>query len=139
MRHQKQSVKLGRSPSHRKALLSALVCNLIKRRRITTTVQKAKLARIEAEKLVTLARKESASGNKTPHYRRLVASRLRQPDAVSLLFSEIVPLCEGRAGGYTRILKLGRRRSDGSEMAILEWAGAAVATATGAEAGGTDS
>ena len=121
MRHQKQSVKLGRSPSHRKALLSSLVCNLIKRRRITTTVQKAKLARIEAEKIVTLARKG------TLHARRLAASRLRQPDAVSLLFSDIVPLCEGRPGGYTRILKLGRRRSDGAEMAILEWAGAVVA------------
>ena len=120
MRHQKQNVKLGRSPSHRKALLSSLVCNLIKRRRVTTTVQKAKLARIEAEKLVTLARKG------TLHARRLVASRLRQPDAVSLLFSDIVPLCEGRPGGYTRILKLGRRRSDGAEMAILEWVGSAV-------------
>ena len=128
MRHQKQSVKLGRSPSHRKALLSSLVCNLIKRRRITTTVQKAKLARIEAEKIVTLARKG------TLHARRLAASRLRQPDAVSLLFSDIVPLCEGRPGGYTRILKLGRRRSDGAEMAILEWAGAVVAaTEDGAE------
>ena len=128
MRHQKQSVKLGRSPSHRKALLSSLVCNLIKRRRITTTVQKAKLARIEAEKMVTLARKG------TLHARRLAASRLRQPDAVSLLFSDIVPLCEGRPGGYTRILKLGRRRSDGAEMAILEWAGALVAaTEDGAE------
>jgi len=121
MRHKKQSVKLGRSPSHRKALLSSLVCNLIKRRRVTTTVQKAKLARIEAEKLVTLARKG------TLHARRLAAARLRQPDAVSLLFSDIVPLCEGRPGGYTRILKLGRRRSDGAEMAILEWVGAAVA------------
>lgn len=120
MRHQKQSVKLGRSPSHRKALLSSLVCNLIKRRRVKTTVQKAKLARMEAEKLVTLARKG------TLHARRLVAARLRQPDAVSLLFSDIVPLCEGRPGGYTRVLKLGRRRSDGAEMAILEWVGAAV-------------
>lgn len=118
MRHQKRSTKLGRSPSHRKAMLSSLVSNLIKRRRITTTVQKAKLARIEAEKLVTLARKG------TLHARRLAAARLRQPDAVALLFSEIVPLCEGRPGGYTRILKLGRRRSDGSEMAILEWVGA---------------
>jgi large subunit ribosomal protein L17 len=120
MRHQKQSVKLGRSPSHRKALLSSLVCNLIKRRRVTTTLQKAKLARIEAEKLVTLARKG------TLHARRLAAARLRQPDAVSLLFSEIVPLCEGRPGGYTRILKLGRRRSDSAEMVILEWVGATV-------------
>ncbi|MFU8779408.1 MAG: 50S ribosomal protein L17 [Kiritimatiellia bacterium] len=123
MRHQKQNVKLGRSPSHRKALVSSLVCNLIKRRRITTTVQKAKLARIEAEKIVTLARKGSL------HARRLAASRLRQPDAVAQLFADIVPLCEGRPGGYTRILKLGRRRSDGAEMAILEWAGVAVVAA----------
>jgi large subunit ribosomal protein L17 len=123
MRHQKQNVKLGRSPSHRKALVSSLVCNLIKRRRVTTTVQKAKLARIEAEKLVTLARKGSVN---LVHARRLAAARLRQPDAVAKLFSDIVPLCEGRPGGYTRTLKLGRRRSDGAEMAILEWAGQAI-------------
>lgn len=121
MRHQKRSVKLGRSPSHRKALTSALVCNLVKQRRIKTTVQKAKLARIEAEKLVTLARKGGLSA------RRLVASRLRQPDAVAALFRDIVPLCEGRPGGYTRILKLGKRRSDGAEMAILEWVGPLIA------------
>lgn len=132
MRHQKQNVKLGRSPSHRKALQSSLICNLIKRRRITTTVQKAKLARAEAEKLVTLARKGILHPvpSRLVHARRLVGARLRQPDAVALLFKEIVPLCEGRPGGYTRILKLGRRRSDGAEMAILEWAGSTVAVVT---------
>lgn len=117
MRHRAVRKKLGRSSSHRKALVAGLVCNLIKERRITTTVQKAKIARSEAEKMVTIARTGSLSA------RRRAIALLRQTDAVALLFSDIVPICEGRAGGYTRVLKLGRRGSDGSEMALLEWVG----------------
>lgn len=124
MRHRKQSVKLGRSPEHRKALVAALVCSLIKQRRIKTTLAKAKLARSAAEKLVTVARKGTLSA------RRQALAELRQADAVKQLFDDIVPMCEGRAGGYTRILKLGRRSSDSSEMVILEWVGAKVAKAS---------
>ncbi len=117
MRHRSVRKKLGRSSSHRKALVAGLVCNLIKRRRITTTVQKAKIARSAAEKMVTLARHDTLSA------RRRAIALLRQIDAVDALFSDIVPICEGRAGGYTRVLKIGRRGSDGSEMAVLEWVG----------------
>lgn len=128
MRHRAVRKKLGRSSSHRKALVAGLVCNLIKERRITTTVQKAKIARSEAEKMVTMARLGTLSA------RRRAISLLRQKDAVDTLFTDIVPICEGRAGGYTRVLKLGRRSSDGSEMALLEWVGKKVEVPAGEKA-----
>lgn len=121
MRHRRDCKKLGRSSAHRKALMASLVCNLIKENRIKTTLSKAKLARSLAEKMVTLGRKGTLSA------RRRALSILNQQEPVAKLFSEIVPQCEGRQGGYTRVLKLGRRRSDSSEMAILEWVGPPVA------------
>ncbi len=130
MRHRVKSTKLGRSSAHQKALAASLVCNLIKERRIKTTLSKAKFARSLAEKMVTVARKDTVTA------RRRIISKLHQKDAVSLLFSDIVPICAGREGGYTRILKLGRRSSDSSEMAIIEWVGlasAAVETASETE------
>ena len=124
MRHRVKSTKLGRSSAHQSALAASLVCNLIKQRRIKTTFSKAKVARSLAEKMVTVARKDTVTA------RRRVISKLHQKDAVGLLFSDIVPICAGREGGYTRILKLGRRRSDSSEMAIVEWVGLASAPVT---------
>ncbi len=115
MRHRKKTVKLGRTSEHRDALLSGLVCNLVKARRITTTLPKAKAARGLAERMVTLAKRN------TLHSRRRAVSILRQPDTVETLFAAIGPSMQDRAGGYTRILKLGKRASDSSEMAILEW------------------
>lgn len=115
MRHRKKTIKLGRTSEHRAALLSSLVCNLIKARRITTTLPKAKAARSLAERMVTLAKRN------TLHTRRQAVGTLRQPDVVGELFSTIGPSFADRAGGYTRILKLGRRMSDSAEMAILEW------------------
>lgn len=115
MRHRKQNKKFGRSKSHREALISMLVVGLIKSRSIKTTVQKAKVARQLAEKLVTAARASSVSS------RRRVAARLGDTEAVTRLFEEIVPMMEGRPGGFTRISKLGQRPSDGSEMCILAW------------------
>ena len=115
MRHRKKTVKLGRTSEHREALLSGLVCNLVKARRITTTLPKAKAARGLAERMVTLAKRN------TLHSRRRAVSILRQPETVETLFSAIGPAMKDRAGGYTRILKLGQRMSDSSEMAILEW------------------
>ena len=128
MRHRAVRKKLGRSSSHRKALVAGLVANLIKERRITTTVQKAKIARSAAEKMVTIARKAAASETANVSARRQAMAVLQRKDVVDTLFSDIVPLCEGRAGGYTRVLKLGRRSGDGSEMAVLEWVGKKVAT-----------
>ena len=115
MRHRKSGNKLGRSGAHRRAMLAALVCGLIKEKRIKTTLPKARVTRSLAEKMVTLGRQG------TLHARRQAIATLRQPDRVGILFDEIAPGFEGRNGGYTRIVNLGRRSSDGSEMAILEW------------------
>ena len=115
MRHLKRTAKLGRTGEHRNAMLANLVCSLIKHKRVTTTLAKAKAARSVAEKMVTLGK----SG--TIHDRRLAASRLHQEDAVKILFNEIAPVQKDRHGGYTRIVKLGERQGDASQLAILEW------------------
>jgi large subunit ribosomal protein L17 len=115
MRHLKRTAKLGRTSSHRKALLANLVCSLIKHKRITTTLAKAKAARSVAEKMVTLGK----SG--TLHDRRLAAARLHQEDAVRILFNQIAPTQKDRRGGYTRIVKLSQRQGDASQLAILEF------------------
>lgn len=116
MRHLKRTAKLGRTGEHRNAMLANLVCSLIRHRRVTTTVAKAKAARSVAEKMVTLAKRG------TLHDRRLASARLLQDEeAVRMLFKEIAPAHKGRNGGYTRIIRLGRRQGDAAEMAILEW------------------
>src|SRR5271157_1794521 len=115
MRHLKRTAKLGRTGQHRNAMLANLVCSLIKHKRITTSLAKAKAARSVAEKMVTLGK----SG--TLHDRRLAAARLHQEDAVKILFNEIAPAQKERRGGYTRIVKLGQRQGDASQSAILEW------------------
>ncbi len=115
MRHRKRTVKLGRPTAHREAMLAGLVCDLIHERRITTTLPKAKAARSLAEKMVTLGKRGDLSA------RRRAISKLRRPERVKELFDSIAPTFEGRQGGYTRIMKLGPRRSDNAEMAILEW------------------
>ena len=122
MRHQRIAKKFGRSTSHRKALMSSLVTNLILQSSIKTTLPKAKQARIDAEKIVTLARKGTLAA------RRLAASRLQSPEAVQMLFDRVVPALTGRQGGYTRIMKLGQRRGDASEMCVLEWVEIPVST-----------
>src|SRR3982750_2950327 len=106
MRHLKRTAKLGRTGTHRNAMLANLVCSLIKHKRVTTTVSKARAARSVAEKMVTLGK----SG--TLHDRRLAAARLRQENAVKILFNEIAPTQKDRRGGYTRIIKLGQRQGD---------------------------
>ena len=115
MRHRKRTAKLGRTSSHRNAMLSNLVCSLIVHKRVTTTLARSKAARSVAEKMVTLGK----SG--TLHDRRLAAARLHQEDAVKVLFTEIAPAQKGRNGGYTRIVKLYPRQGDAAEKAILEW------------------
>lgn len=115
MRHQRVMKKFGRSKEHRKALMQSLVTNLILAESIKTTLPKAKQARKDAEKMVTIARKGDLSA------RRLAASRLQQPKAVQKLFDKIVPAMEGRKGGYTRILKLGARKGDAAPMCLLQW------------------
>ena len=115
MRHLKKTAKLGRTHEHRNAMLANMVCSLIKRKRITTTLAKAKAARSVAEKMVTLGK----SG--TLHDRRLAVARLHQEEAAKILFKEIAPVFKERNGGYTRIIRLGQRQGDAAQRAILEW------------------
>jgi len=115
MRHQKKTVKLGRTAEHRKALLANQVCSLIEHQRIKTTLAKAKAVRPLAEKMVTLGK------NGSLHARRTALAVLRQKDAVKKLFEDIAPRSATRNGGYTRIIKLGQRKSDAAAVAFLEW------------------
>ena len=115
MRHQKKTVKLGRTAEHRKALLANQVCSLIEHSRIKTTLAKAKAVRPFAEKMLTLGKRGSL------HDRRNAISYLHQPKMVKKLFEEIAPRSAGRSGGYTRIIKLGPRLSDSAQMAYIEW------------------
>ncbi len=114
MRHQKKTVKLGRTAEHRKALLANQVCSLIEHQRIKTTLAKAKAVRPLAEKMVTLGKKGSL------HARRTALAVLRQQDAVKKLFDEIAPKYGDRTSGFTRIVKIGQRAGDGAETAYLE-------------------
>lgn len=115
MRHRKKTVKLGRKSAHRNELLANLVCSLIQHGRIKTTSAKAKAASSFAEKMVTLGKKSSLAE------RRRAIAKLKQESAVKKLFDDIAPSFSLRNGGYTRIIKIGRRISDSSEMVILEW------------------
>ena len=115
MRHQKKTIKLGRTAEHRKALLANQVCSLIEHQRIQTTLAKAKAVRPLAEKMVTLGKKGSI------HARRTALATLRQKNAVKKLFDDIAPRSTERNGGYTRIVKLGQRKSDSAPMAFIEW------------------
>jgi len=116
MRHRKRTAKLGRTSEHRNRMLASLVCSLIRHNRIITTLAKAKAARSVAEKLVTLCKKG------TLHARRLASARLYQDEeACRILFKQIAPHFQSRPGGYTRIIRLGQRRGDAAQQAILEW------------------
>lgn len=137
MRHLKRTAKLGRTGSHRNAMLANLVCSLILHKRVTTTLAKAKAARIVAEKMLTLGRRALVARNaagtvsdstekrdlvaKSVHLRRLAVSNLHQEAAVKILFNEISTASKERRGGYTRIIRLGQRQGDVAKMVILEW------------------
>ena len=124
MRHLKSGRKLGRTRSHRKATLSALSVSLIQHKKIRTTTAKAKEARTVVEKLITRAKravqKEGDGKAKDVHARRVVFAFLRDRTAVTTLFNDIAPKVANRPGGYTRVVKLGQRRGDGAEVAVLE-------------------
>jgi large subunit ribosomal protein L17 len=122
MRHLKRNAKLGRKGAHRNAMLANMVCSLIKHKRVTTTLAKAKAVRPVAEKMITLGKKGSI------HHRRLAVARLHQEDAVRILFNEIAPQHEDRPGGYTRIIKLHDRRGDAAQLAIIEFVDAVNAS-----------
>ena len=115
MRHRKNTVKLGRTSSQREALFASLVSNLILAKRVKTTLPKARAAKRMADKLVTVGKQGTLAA------RRRALSLLKQEQAVAELFAAVAPAMKDRAGGYTRVLKLGKRISDSSEMCILEW------------------
>lgn len=114
MRHGKKVHKLGRTDSHRKAMLANMACSLIKHKRITTTLAKARALRVYVEPLIT------KSKNDTTHSRRTVFAYLKDKEAVTILFREISEKVASRPGGYTRIIKLENRLSDNAEMAFIE-------------------
>jgi large subunit ribosomal protein L17 len=115
MRHRVKGRKLGRSPAHRKALFRNQLASLVKEERIRTTLHKAKELRPIAEKVVTQGKRD------TVHARRQVNRLLPERDLVKKVFDDIAPRFQERPGGYTRIIKLGPRRGDGAEMALIEF------------------
>jgi large subunit ribosomal protein L17 len=133
MRHAKNTAKLGMKSQHKRATLANLVCSLIKHKRITTTVARAKVARRLADKVVTLGKAGTLNA------RRLAASRLslrghgpgldkearqrwnKNENILRILFEEIAPSFKDRQGGYTRVVRIGQRPGDAAELAILEW------------------
>ena len=122
MRHNQHRHKLGVKTAHRAALLSNLAAALLRHKRIRTTQAKAKALRPFVERVITLAKKgyEAETPEARLHYRRLALSRVRDPEAVRLLFQERVEEFLNREGGYTRIYKLVPRRGDAAEMALIE-------------------
>ena len=114
MRHGDKINNLGRKKAHRAALLSNLTCQLIKHKRIVTTLAKAKALRVYAEPLITKSKQN------TTHQRRIVFSYLQDKEAVGELFSTISEKIAGRPGGYTRVIKLGARPGDNAELAMIE-------------------
>ncbi|MEG1579691.1 MAG: 50S ribosomal protein L17 [Bacteroidaceae bacterium] len=114
MRHNKKFNHLSRTASHRAAMLSNMACSLIKHKRITTTVAKAKALKKFVEPLITKSKDDST------HSRRIVFSNLKDKFAVTELFGEVSVKIADRPGGYTRIIKTGKRADDASEMCFIE-------------------
>lgn len=114
MRHGDKINNLGRTSSHRKAMLANMACSLIEHKRVFTTVAKAKALRVYVEPIITKS-KEDTTGS-----RRAVFSYLKNKAAVSTLFKEISPKVADRPGGYTRIIKTGFRPGDAADMAMIE-------------------
>ena len=131
MRHRVGHRKLGRTTPHRIALLRNLATALFERERIRTTLMKAKELRPYAERLITLAKRDEGQ----LHARRQVARDIQDPLVVRKLFDTLGTRFSTRPGGYTRILRLGPRRGDGAEMAILELIGSEYAPEKKAEKG----
>ena len=108
------SRKLGRTSDHRKAMLRGMVTLLLEKGKIVTTVARAKEVRSEAEKMITLGKKD------TLHTRRQALAFITKEDVVTKLFGEIAPKYAERNGGYTRVIKIGPRRGDAAEVSVLE-------------------
>lgn len=123
MRHQRRRRTLGVVTAHRTAKLRNLVRALVLKKRIETTHAKAKETSAFADKMITIAKREGL------HARRLLITKVRDPEIARILITQIAPLFKGREGGYTRVLRLGYRAGDGAQMALLEWTAAFEAPA----------
>lgn len=114
MRHGDKINNLGRTASHRKALMSNMACSLLEHKRIFTTLAKAKALRTYVEPIITKSKED------TTHSRRTVFASLRNKEVVGILFKDIATKVADRKGGYTRIIKTGNRQGDAAEMALIE-------------------
>ena len=114
MKHKIGFNRLGRKPAHRKSLHRNMVTSLVRYERVKTTLAKAKEVRRSAEKMITRAKVDSV------HNRRIIGRDIQDQEVLAKLFTDVGPGYSNRPGGYTRIVKLGQRHSDGAEMAILE-------------------
>jgi len=117
MRHRNEGRKLSRNTSHRRALLRNLVTSLLEHGRVMTTLPKAKEVRPLAEKMITLGKRDNL------HARRMVHSYLLKDATAKMVFDTIAPKFADRKGGYSRIIKLGNRKGDGADIAIIELLG----------------
>jgi len=117
MRHKKKGNHLGRTASHKKAMMRNMAAQVFEHKEIKTTLAKAKELRGYVERLITYGKKG------TVHHRRLAFQFLQNKQAVTSLFDEIAPVYEDRSGGYTRIIKLGRRKGDGAEISVFQLVG----------------
>lgn len=123
MRHRKSGRKLKRTSSHRRATLAALSTSLLRHKRIMTTIAKAKETRMVVEKMITRAKNASGQSDAPAvgvHARREVGRMIKDRDVIKELFTTIVEKVGARPGGYTRIIKLGQRKGDAAEMAVIE-------------------
>jgi large subunit ribosomal protein L17 len=124
MRHRKKLSKLGRTASHRRATLASLSTSLLRHKRITTTVTKAKETRLVVEKMITRAKNAATAAKDKPaiavHARREVGRMIKDRAVIKELFTTIADKVATRPGGYTRIVKLGQRKGDGAELAVIE-------------------
>ena len=130
MRHRKKVPKLGRTASHRDAMLRNLATDLLRHEKVRTTLAKAKAVRRVADRMVTLGKRD------TLHARRRAARTILDPEVVRKLFDELAPRYAERPGGYTRVLRLATRAGDHAEMAIVEMVEASIAAAPAKESKG---
>ncbi|HUT65520.1 MAG TPA: 50S ribosomal protein L17 [Spirochaetota bacterium] len=114
MRHLKKGKRLGRDKEHREAMFANLIVSFLQNERIKTTITKAKELRRRSERIITRAK------DPTLHNKRIVLSRIKDRDMVAKLFDDIAPRYKNVNGGYTRIIRIGRRQGDGAELSYLE-------------------
>ncbi len=124
MRHRRSGIKLNRTSSHRMAMLRNMVTDFLDKEKIVTTVPKAKELRPFAEKMISLGKQESL------HARRRALAVIRKKSVVHKLFDTLAPRYADRHGGYTRIIRLGYRKGDSAEMALIELVGSQAETSS---------